>query len=78
MTLFPTVIHLHRLAVIREIVLSGFQLELYSNNKTLMEQAFAWWFVGRVCEGEIRCLERVVEAAHKGKWSFRVLVCMRV
>ncbi|KAL0947711.1 hypothetical protein HGRIS_013796 [Hohenbuehelia grisea] len=51
----PTAALVWRLGVIREIVLSGFQLELYAPD----ERPFAYWYVAHVAERHLECIERL-------------------
>lgn len=42
-----------KLTVIREIILSGFQIELYAPN----ERSVAYWYLSHVAEQHLDCLE---------------------
>ncbi|KAJ7290144.1 Mak10 subunit, NatC N-terminal acetyltransferase-domain-containing protein [Mycena rebaudengoi] len=42
-----------RLSVVREVVLSGFQLELYTSE----EKPFAYWYLSQVLEAHLACLD---------------------
>ncbi|KAJ7778820.1 Mak10 subunit, NatC N-terminal acetyltransferase-domain-containing protein [Mycena maculata] len=47
-----------RLSVIREVVLSGFLLELYTSE----EKSFAYWYASQVIEAHLACLDDVLLA----------------
>ncbi|KAJ7221510.1 Mak10 subunit, NatC N-terminal acetyltransferase-domain-containing protein [Mycena pura] len=47
-----------RLSVIREVILSGFQLELY----TAEEKSFAYWYASQVMEAHLTCLDGLLLA----------------
>ncbi|KAF9557743.1 Mak10-domain-containing protein [Agrocybe pediades] len=51
--IFPNIALLWRLSIIREIVLSGFQLELYKNE----EKTFAYWYTATVISTHLDCLD---------------------
>ncbi|KAJ3997460.1 Mak10 subunit, NatC N-terminal acetyltransferase-domain-containing protein [Lentinula boryana] len=54
---FPKAIVLWRLASIREVILSGFQLELYHP----LERPFAYWFVAEVIDIHLNYLDVVLK-----------------
>ncbi|KAJ7700787.1 Mak10 subunit, NatC N-terminal acetyltransferase-domain-containing protein [Mycena rosella] len=47
-----------RLSVVREVVLSGFQLELYTSE----EKPFAYWYASQVIEAHLACLDDMLLA----------------
>ncbi|KAJ7891358.1 Mak10 subunit, NatC N-terminal acetyltransferase-domain-containing protein [Mycena olivaceomarginata] len=47
-----------RLSVIREVVLSGFQLELYTSE----EKPFAYWYASQVMDAHLACLDDMLLA----------------
>ncbi|KAJ7184549.1 Mak10 subunit, NatC N-terminal acetyltransferase-domain-containing protein [Mycena filopes] len=47
-----------RLSVIREVVLSGFQLELYTSE----EKPFAYWYASQVIDAHLACLDDMLLA----------------
>ncbi|KAF8638818.1 hypothetical protein AX17_001876 [Amanita inopinata Kibby_2008] len=51
----PTVALRWRLSTIREVIFSGFQLELYSPEET----PFAYWYATQVIEAELECLDEL-------------------
>ncbi|KAL4064339.1 Mak10 subunit, NatC N-terminal acetyltransferase-domain-containing protein [Scleroderma citrinum] len=50
------VVLLYRYENIREVILSGFQLSLYSAN----ERPFAYWYLAQVLEQHLTCLDEVI------------------
>jgi hypothetical protein len=58
----PDAALLWRLSIVREVVLSGIQLELY----TMEEKAFAYWYVTQVIEEHLCCLDDWIPAVSKG------------
>ncbi|KAG7453081.1 uncharacterized protein BT62DRAFT_959328 [Guyanagaster necrorhizus] len=52
----PNAALLWRLSTIREIILSGFQLELYSQE----ERPFAYWYTSQVIERHLCCLDEIL------------------
>ena len=44
-----------RLSTVREVVFSGFQLELY----TAEEKPFAYWYASQVIEAHLSCLDNM-------------------
>ncbi|KAJ7494359.1 Mak10 subunit, NatC N-terminal acetyltransferase-domain-containing protein [Mycena galericulata] len=54
----PACVLIWRLSVIREVVLSGFLLELY----TAEEKPFAYWYASQVIEAHLECLDDVLLA----------------
>ncbi|KAJ2914192.1 hypothetical protein MD484_g6206, partial [Candolleomyces efflorescens] len=55
-TKLPQVVSLFRLEAIREIVLAGFQLELY----TPEERPYAYYYTSRVVEAHIECCDEIL------------------
>lgn len=53
----PNAVLLWRLQSIREIVFSGFQLELYAPE----ERTLAYWYLARLFELELECCEKLEE-----------------
>jgi hypothetical protein len=51
-----------RISVIREVVLSGFQLELYTSE----EKPFAYWYASQVMEAHLACLDDMLPAVPPG------------
>lgn len=51
-----------RLASIREVILSGFQLELYHT----MERPFAYWFAARVIDVHLKYLDTLLSGNVEG------------
>ncbi|KAI6099194.1 hypothetical protein EDD16DRAFT_533325 [Pisolithus croceorrhizus] len=51
------VVLMRRLETISDIVLSGFQLSLYSVN----ERPLAYWYLTRVLEQHLACLDEIIE-----------------
>ncbi|KAF7314975.1 hypothetical protein MIND_00011600 [Mycena indigotica] len=60
---------LWRLSVIRDVVLSGFQLELY----TAEERSFAYWYLSEVIEAHLECLDRLLLAVNPDSTPAREL-----
>lgn len=58
----PKSVLLWRLSSIREIVLSGFQLEFYSPE----EKTFAYWYLTRVFETELECYDSLLSTIPSG------------
>ncbi|KAJ3500829.1 hypothetical protein NLJ89_g9616 [Agrocybe chaxingu] len=52
----PDIALLWRLSVVREVVLSGFQLELYAEE----ERAFAYWYTVQVIDTHLKSLDHLV------------------
>jgi hypothetical protein len=61
----PDAALLWRLSIVREVVLSGIQLELY----TIDEKAFAYWYVTQVIEKHLHLLDNWISIVSKGKLS---------
>lgn len=59
----PDAILLWRLTIVREVVLSGFQMELYS----MEERAFAYWYVAQVIEAHLDCIDNWVPVVSKSE-----------
>jgi N-alpha-acetyltransferase 35, NatC auxiliary subunit len=64
-THLPDVILLWRLSVVREIILSGFQLELYNRD----ERSFAYWYAVEVIDAHLSCLDNLTSIVQKSKHS---------
>jgi hypothetical protein len=47
---------MYRLSVIREVVLSGFQMSLYTNE----ERVFAYWYIVQVLEMHLSCIDQLM------------------
>jgi hypothetical protein len=58
----PKAALLWRLSAIREIVLSGFQLELYAPE----ERPFAYWYAAQVLDAHLHSLEDLMPVVHEG------------
>ncbi|KAG6861782.1 hypothetical protein C0995_012286 [Termitomyces sp. Mi166 len=65
----PKVPLVWRLSAIREIVFSGFQLELFS----LEERPFAYYYVSQVIEEHLSCLDDLLVVVAKGSSAHREL-----
>ncbi|ESK85192.1 amino-acid n-acetyltransferase subunit [Moniliophthora roreri MCA 2997] len=61
-TKMPYAALLWRLSIVREVVLSGFQLELYSST----ERPFAYWYASQVIDGYLHTLDMVMGLAPSG------------
>jgi hypothetical protein len=64
----PDAALLWRLSIVREVVFSGFQLELY----TMEERMFAYWYVTQVIEEHLSCLDNWIPVVLKSK---RLIFC---
>lgn len=65
-----------RLSVIREVVLSGFQLELYTSE----EKPFAYWYASQVIDAHLACLDDMLLAVEPGglvSYSARPFLTLR-
>lgn len=51
------VVLMYRFETIREVILSGFQLALYSAN----ERPFAYWYLAQVLEQHLACFDEIIE-----------------
>jgi len=58
----PSIALLWRLPIVREVVLSGFQLELYSED----ERSFAYWYAAQVMEAHLQCLDNIFPMTKEG------------
>ncbi|KAJ7215317.1 Mak10 subunit, NatC N-terminal acetyltransferase-domain-containing protein [Mycena haematopus] len=65
----PTCALVWRLSVIREVVLSGFQLELYTSE----EKAFAYWYASQVIDAHLVCLDAMLLAVEPDSLAAREL-----
>lgn len=59
----PNVILVWRLSAIREVILSGFQLELFSRE----EKPVAYWYGTQVIDAHLSCLDNLLRAMPKGR-----------
>ncbi|PFH53575.1 hypothetical protein AMATHDRAFT_73372 [Amanita thiersii Skay4041] len=57
----PTVVLYWKLSTIREVIFSGFQLELYSPEET----PFAYWYATQVIEAQLECLDDLCSVVSK-------------
>lgn len=55
---------MYRLSVIREVVLSGFQLSLHTNE----ERVFAYWYVVQVIEMHLSCIDQLMPGMSRCMW----------
>ncbi|TFK45527.1 hypothetical protein OE88DRAFT_1784499, partial [Heliocybe sulcata] len=62
---FQKALLLWRLEIIREVVLSGFQLELYNPN----ELSMAYWYACQVMMAQLECLDVLLAAAPPGSMT---------
>ncbi|KAF8626362.1 hypothetical protein AX15_005013 [Amanita polypyramis BW_CC] len=62
----PTVAVIWRLSVIQEVVLSGFQLQLYSPE----EIPFAYWYTTQVIEARLECLDYLIPIVPKSSLTY--------
>jgi hypothetical protein len=51
--------------MLREVIFSGFQLELY----TAEERVFAYWYATQVIESHLSCIDNIMTATPQGKSS---------
>ena len=56
---------LWRLSVVREVILSGFQLELYNQE----EKSFAYWYAAEVIDVHLSCLDNLTSIVQEGAHS---------
>lgn len=61
-TRLPDVALLWRLSIVREVVLSGFQLELYGPD----ERCFAYWYAMEVVDVHLSCLDNLTSVIQEG------------
>ncbi|KAG1736921.1 Mak10 subunit, NatC N-terminal acetyltransferase-domain-containing protein [Suillus paluster] len=57
---------MYRLSVIREVILSGFQLSLYTNE----ERVFAYWYVVQVLEMHLACIDQLMPGMSRGSNAY--------
>jgi hypothetical protein len=57
----PNVVLVWRLSAIREVILSGFQLELFS----LEEKPVAYWYGAQVLDAHLTCLDNLLRVVPK-------------
>ena len=62
----PRAIALWRCSMLREIVLSGFQMELYNAD----EKTFASWYTTQIIEEHIATLDTLMPLISKGMYSY--------
>jgi hypothetical protein len=67
----PYAVLLWRLSTIREVVLSGFQLELYSPT----ERPFAYWYASQVIDAYLHTLDMVIGLAPPGSLKLHPGCC---
>lgn len=56
---------LWRLSIVREVILSGFQLELYGPE----EKSFAYWYAVEVIDAHLSCLDNLTSIIREGAHS---------
>jgi hypothetical protein len=56
---------LWRLSIVREVILSGFQLELYGRE----EKSFAYWYAVEVIDAHLSCLDNLMSIVQEGAHS---------
>ncbi len=61
----PNAILLGRLSALRELVLSGFQLELYAAN----ERPFAYWYASQIIEKHLVCIDAIISILVPGEYQ---------
>lgn len=66
-TRLPDVALLWRLSVVREVILSGFQLDLYSRE----ERPFAYWYAVDVIDTHLSCLDNLTSIAPQDTAAYR-------
>ena len=69
-TRLPDVALLWRLSVVREVILSGFQLELYGRE----EKSFAYWYAMDVIDAHLSCLDNLGSVIQDGALSSQSLL----
>lgn len=57
---------LWRLSIVREVILSGFQLELYGRE----EKSFAYWYAVEVIDVHLSCLDNLISVTQEGAHSY--------
>ena len=70
----PDVALIWRFSIIREIVLSGFQLELYLGD----EIPFAYWYAAKITDEHLRSLDCISSTAVHGMTFFRLLFKLKI
>ncbi|KAF8061759.1 Mak10 subunit, NatC N-terminal acetyltransferase-domain-containing protein [Lyophyllum atratum] len=63
----PKVALIWRLSAIREVVFSGFQLDLFSSE----ERPFAYWYAARVLEEHLSCLDDLLNVVPKDSTAYQ-------
>lgn len=58
----PSAALLWRLSTVREVIFSGFQLELYTSE----EKPFAYWYAVQVIDSHLSCLDSLLLVVEKG------------
>jgi N-alpha-acetyltransferase 35, NatC auxiliary subunit len=58
-----------RLAIVREVIFSGFQLDLYSAD----EKPFAYWYAAQVIEAHLTCLDEMASVIPQGGFMSSLL-----
>jgi N-alpha-acetyltransferase 35, NatC auxiliary subunit len=66
----PNVILVWRLSAIREVILSGFQLELFSPE----ERPVAYWCSTQVLDAHLSCLDNLLHVAPRGRYRQIVFI----
>ncbi|KAF9019735.1 hypothetical protein BDZ89DRAFT_1072754 [Hymenopellis radicata] len=69
----PNAILLCRLSALRELVLSGFQLELYAAN----ERPFAYWYASQIIEKHLVCIDAILSVIVTDSHSMKELSFQR-
>ncbi|KZP13825.1 hypothetical protein FIBSPDRAFT_921556 [Athelia psychrophila] len=69
----PDAALLWRLTALREIILFGFQLDLYA----LEERAFAYWYAVQVIEAHVSCLDNWIPAVSRESVTYNEMVYQR-
>jgi hypothetical protein len=62
---FPTTFLIYELSTVKDILLSGLQLELYS----VHEKVFVYWYLSKVIEKHLHCLDSVLSIIPHGEIS---------
>ena len=60
---FPVAVLMWRMSIVQELVLSGFQLELYAPD----ERPFAYWYTAQIIEQHISCLDGISSVLSPGQ-----------
>jgi hypothetical protein len=65
----PDVALFWRLSIVREIVLSGFQLELYLGE----EKTFAYWYAVQIIDEHLKCLDNMMSSVVDGLYHLHFI-----